>query len=487
MSARAPAGTARRLIPVLLLLLLLARIAAMAWLPLMDTTEARYGEISRKMAQLGDWVTPWHDWGVPFWGKPPLSFWLSAASFRLLGVSEFAGRLPHLLCALGMAGLVWDFARRRFGTREAWLALALLGGSSLFLVSAGALMTDGALVLCSTLAMYAFWMALQAEPGAARRRQGWLFFAALGLGLLAKGPLALVLVGLPLSAWLLATRRWAEAWRALPWGRGLILTLLIALPWYLLAERRTPGFLAYFIVGEHWHRFVTPGWSGDLYGKAHRYAPGTIWLFAVPALLPWTLLLPLAGWRQPRPAALAGAQREQALYLLLWALMPLLFFTAARNIIWPYVLPALPAAALLGAQWLARRVPKAEAWVAGGLLACLLLGAGGLWWGQRSGRIEAATARALVAAYETRRSGSAQPLLYVGHRPFSAAFYSAGQAQELAGLDELPRHLGPAGAFVALPAGQAALLPQAQRLGRFGTDELLMLQPPAAGATASAP
>ena len=80
----------RLLILLLLAALLLARLVAMAVLPLMDTTEPRYAEIGRKMAELNDWVTPWFDEGVPFWGKPPLSFWLTAASFKVLGVTEFA-------------------------------------------------------------------------------------------------------------------------------------------------------------------------------------------------------------------------------------------------------------------------------------------------------------------------------------------------------------------------------------------------------------
>ena len=75
----------RRLIFALIILLMIARLASMAILPLMDTTEARYAEIGRKMVELGDWVTPWNDYGSPFWGKPPLSFWLTAMSFKLLG------------------------------------------------------------------------------------------------------------------------------------------------------------------------------------------------------------------------------------------------------------------------------------------------------------------------------------------------------------------------------------------------------------------
>ena len=89
---RTPSKIFYRAVPILLGLLLLARLVGMAAAPLMDTTEARYGEIGRKMAELNDWVTPWFDYGVPYWGKPPLAFWVTAISFKLFGVNEFAAR-----------------------------------------------------------------------------------------------------------------------------------------------------------------------------------------------------------------------------------------------------------------------------------------------------------------------------------------------------------------------------------------------------------
>lgn len=480
--SHAAQGRARRWILVLLALMMLARLAAMGGLPLMDTTEARYGEVGRKMAELGDWVTPWHDTGVPFWGKPPLSFWLTAASMRLLGVNEFAARLPHLLCGLLIAALVWQFARRRAGEREALLATSMLLGSTLFFVSAGAVMTDAALVFCTTLAMFAFWFALHARDGAERRWMGWLFFIAQGLGLLAKGPVAVVLSGLPLLLWIVIEKRWWQTWRGLPWLRGSLLTLAIAAPWYVLAERHTPGFLTYFLVGEHWHRFVTPGWRGDLYGHAHEFARGTIWGFAWGALLPWSLLLPLAAWcwRRREPA---GPDPEPALrlYLLLWLLLPLAFFTAARNIIWTYALPSLPAAALLMARWMARRSAWAEHWVAAGLavsLAGAAVGFGRLGDAQRQ---HERSARGLVAAYQVRSQGG-QALMYVGRRPFSAAFYSQNQVIQLGGLSEAAGHLGAPGdcqGYLALPQGEsrgelaAAGLQWLFTVGRFGDVNLV--------------
>jgi len=482
-SLATPGHLARRWILVLLALLLLARLAAMAGLPLMDTTEARYGEIGRKMAELGDWVTPWHDAGVPFWGKPPLSFWLTAASMRLLGVNEFAARLPHLLCGLLIAALVWQFARRRAGEREALLATSVLLGSTLFFVSAGAVMTDAALVLCTTLAMFAFWFALDGRDAAERRWMGWLFFVAQGLGLLAKGPVAVVLSGLPILLWIVVEKRWQQAWRGLPWLRGSLLALAIAAPWYVLAELRTPGFLNYFLVGEHWHRFVTPGWTGDLYGHAHEFARGTIWGFAWGALLPWSVLLPLAAWHWRRTPAAPETQPSLRLYLLLSLLTPLVFFTAARNIIWTYALPSLPAAALLMAHWLARRSVRAEAWVAAGLLVSLA--GAGIGFGRlaQEKRQEERSAKGLVNAYAAESSGD-QPLMYVEHRPFSAAFYSRGRALQLKQLKDAVPHLGPTGGYLVVEQGQdpsalaAAGLQMQARVGRYGNDELLRVTLP---------
>ena len=113
--------------------------------PLSDTTEARYAEIARKMVELGDWVTLWYDYGVPFWAKPPLSTRITAISFKLVGVNEFAARLPYFLAAIFVSWLVWDWMRQR-STRGALLATTLLSGSALYFVAAGAVMTDMALL-----------------------------------------------------------------------------------------------------------------------------------------------------------------------------------------------------------------------------------------------------------------------------------------------------------------------------------------------------
>ena len=289
--ARASLGS---LTLALLLLLVVLRLALLAAFPL-GHSEGRYAEIARKMVEFGDWVTPWYAAGVPFWGKPPLATWLSAAGIELLGAHPFAVRLPHFLIAVAVIWLTIGWARRS-GARQPLYVVPLLASSLLFFVAAGAVMTDMALCLGAIMATRGFWLAVKG-PGDGRRTESWLFFLGLAVMLLAKGPVGWVIVLGPIAAWTLWTRSTAQVWHALPWIRGLLVAVLLAAPWYAMAELRTPGFLEYFVIGEHWNRFAVPGWKGDLYGSAHAYPRGSIWIFALAAMLPWSVILPLAAWR----------------------------------------------------------------------------------------------------------------------------------------------------------------------------------------------
>ena len=442
--------TRLRALPLALAALLAGRLLSLGAYPLMDSTEARYAEIARKMLELGDWVTPWFDYGVPFWGKPPLSFWITAAGFKLFGVNEFGARILHLASALAIAGLLWQWIARR-SRRQALYAVALLGGSALFLTAAGAVVTDTGLALGSTLAMRGFWLGLHGAEEE-RRRERRLLFAGLALGLLAKGPVALVLSGLPIALWAAWERKLPAAWKALPWLRGGLAAMALAAPWYLLAEWRTPGFLEYFLAGEHWQRFVVPGWKGDLYGSAHDFARGTIWLFAAQALLPWSVLLPLAALRWKSGPSAGPQERSWRRYCLLWGLAPCLFFTAAGNILWTYVLPGLPGLALAAAAWLDRDEIRAgaEKLLATGLAASLAVLAAAAIGYELSGKAGLRSAKALVAVYEARRTGS-EPLIFLRRRPFSGAFYSGGKAEIATDERQLALRLENAPAFVAIP------------------------------------
>ena len=491
MTTLAATARPRTGIPVLvwtLGLTALVRLVTLGLYPLADTTEARYAEIARKMVELGDWVTPWYDYGVPFWAKPPLSTWMTAISFKLLGVNEFAARLPYFLLAVFVAWLVWDWVRQR-SAREAMIAVALLAGSALYFVAAGAVMTDMGLLAGTMLAMRGFWQGLHGNESQ-RRGEGYFLFIGLAIGLLAKGPIALVLAGLPIALWAVVTGNIGTAWRALPWLPGILLMLVLSAPWYGLAELNTPGFLNYFLIGEHWRRFTEPGWAGDRYGSAHAVTLGTIWLYALAASLPWTLLLPFAtlGRRKAIPHHVEVDERAWRPYLLFWGLAPCVFFTVSRNIIWTYALPGLPALAMLAAAWLTRdpRRRRIETLISCGLALTAVVFTGFLIAQQLSGGFK--SAKAVVAAYEARKSGDAA-LIVVGTHLYSPAFYSRGKAEQLKRVADLGERLRPDGpahsdhgaAFVALQGGQSRDLTRdvQQSLhfeGRFGAYELFSVR-----------
>ena len=441
----------------------IARLATLGTYPILNPTESRYAEIARKMAELGDWVTPWFDYSQPFWGKPPLSFWMTAASFNLLGVNAFAARLPHWLFGALVAWLVWNWAARR-SRREAIYATALLTGSIAFFVAAGAVMTDMALVLGTTLAMRGFWLALHGEPASRHREQCALFLGG-AIGLLAKGPVAIVLIGVPIAAWALAFGELRRALRDISWVYGLLLIGVLVVPWYAWAEFRTPGFLEYFLIGEHWQRFTTPGWAGDLYGQGHHAPRGTIWLLALAACLPWSLLVPLLAWRWGRTAVSPRAEdRKLTAYLLLWSVFPCVFFTFAGNVVWTYVLPGLPALAIATALWLdrlPRHLPVGRV-VAGGVV-CTALAVMGAVVGLTTGGLGVGrSSQALVADYATDRRQD-EALVFVGKRPLSASFYSRGRAGQVCCADELIKRLDRDPIYVAAADTDFQTLPSVVR------------------------
>lgn len=467
-----------------LAVLVAGRIATLGLYPLLDTTEARYAEIARKMVELNDWITPWFDYGVPFWGKPPLSFWMTAVSFKLFGINEFAARLPHFLGALLVAWLVWDWSTRR-SRQEAWYSAALLAGSVVFFIAAGAVMTDMALVLGITLTMRGFWLGLHGTD-AERGRERWLVFLGLIVGLLAKGPLALVLAGIPITVWAVLTGNVAKVLRNLPWLRGGLLTIVLAGSWYVLAEQHTPGFLNYFLIGEHWHRFVTSGWKGDLYGTAHVFPRGSIWLFAVAACLPWTLLMPIVAVLRGKVAQLASqpdpAEKSWRLFLLLWGLTPCVFFTFSGNILWTYVLPGFPALALLGAIWLAGQsvALRASQMLVCGLIITMMAFAGFLFDLHVGGKGEVRSQKSLVADYASRSLGD-EALIYLRLRPYSATFYSRGKADLARDVTQLTAKLAQKPAFVAvkiidLPNLTPELRQKLELLAHHGAYELMHTQ-----------
>lgn len=431
------------------------RLITMAWLPLADTSEPRYAEIARLMLTTGDWITPWFAPGIPFWGKPPLAFWSQAFSFKALGISEFAVRLPSGLATLGTLVLIHAYARSYFGDRVAKWSLLVYSSCALAYIAAGAVLTDPFLALAATWAMVAFAMASK-EP---KWQWRYGFFVAIAVGLLAKGPLMLVLVTGPLIPALIRHQSARESFKNLPWLAGLALMLVLSVPWYVLAELKTPGFLDYFLIGEHFLRFVDSGWAGDLYGTAHERMKGAIWVDVLLASFPWGvvafyMLLRRAIDPVQRPSLWQALRDPNKAYLLAWALFTPVFFSFAGNILWTYVLPALPAFSILMAiavvNWHEKSSFDRRLLYALASLTPLIVSGYMLLVSVQPQRLK--TEKELVA-YAVQHMQPGEKLVFLGSKPFSATFYSQGLAEEISMENLTIRHGHSHTLYLAVPKG----------------------------------
>jgi 4-amino-4-deoxy-L-arabinose transferase-like glycosyltransferase len=343
---------------------------------LFDPDEGRNAEVAREMATTGDYVLP-HINGLPYLDKPILYFAAGAVSIKLLGPNAFAARLPSLLFTLATIFLVGWFARRLFGDSRAGVTAAIATAATPFtLAYARIVIFDSALTFFVVLALVSFYLAIE-EVGRADSRTGgqsdgahggdgsgesWtaLAWVAIALGVLTKGPIAILLPLLIAMPFAIRCR----AWRALVDPVAILLFGTIVAPWVIAVSLRVPDFLEYALVTETVRRFSTT--------ELERTGPIWYFLAILPAAaLPWSLVLAGAGrsWLRLREAD--GRLDRRILFLLLWIALPVLFFSLSQSKRPQYILPMIPAVALLIAgSWQKQPagLPGAR-WGAGGLVA----------------------------------------------------------------------------------------------------------------------
>src|ERR1700677_1126656 len=231
---------------------------------LWEPDEGRYAEVAREMVVTGDYVTPHNDW-VRYFKKPPLVYWLTAASLKVFGANELAVRAQAALCSAGQVGLTAALGEALFGITTGLLGALILALSPLFFVFARFATPDPALAFFFTAALAAFYAAAVAPSFRDGKGRRWILIASsmLALGTLTKGPVALVLAGAIALAWLIAEGRLRDSLR-LPWFASAIIYLAIALPWFIIAARRNPDFLRFYVIHEHLHRYLANtehGWG----------------------------------------------------------------------------------------------------------------------------------------------------------------------------------------------------------------------------------
>jgi 4-amino-4-deoxy-L-arabinose transferase-like glycosyltransferase len=321
---------------------------------LMDDVDAVQAQISRNMLTAGDWVTARLD-GVVYLEKAPFVYWAMAASYMMFGAHDWAARIPIALSAIGLCWLTAAFGTWAFGKRAGFYAgLCMATCIGLFLFTR-VLIPDVMLTFTVALAMWAF---LRALDDAESRPRFWAFMLAgsLGVGLLLK---SLIGVLFPLAAgviYLAVTQQVfsAAAWRRLRPVRGLLIILLIAAPWHILATLRNPpyfaftlhsgpgqyhGFLWFFFINEQLLRFLNLRYPRDYNTVPRLY----FWLFHFVWLFPWSVYFPAIAKLSFKPVDRAGRTRLLALCLAGFILVFFTFSTTQEY----YSMPCYPALALL--------------------------------------------------------------------------------------------------------------------------------------------
>ena len=310
---------------------------------LMDPDEGRYAEIAREIFVLKDWLVP-HLNLFPYLEKPPLVNWLTALSFKALGYNELAARLPSAVSALGGLFLAYGLGRVMWGPAAAFLGATVLGTCAGYVTLGRILTLDMTFSFLVNLGIGLGYLALRQEQP---RLWPWAY-GVLALGVLTKGPVALVLAGLIWGLWVLIQRR---TWKSLislvqPWS-WLLLAVLV-LPWFAYLQWRIPEYFRFFILEQHFGRFLTPAIHPQPF-----YYFGPVFLGL---LLPWTFLLPWAWW------APSQERDPDRTLLLIWAGVVLVFFSLSRGKLAPYILPALLPLALLLGRRLADFSDSLRAW-----------------------------------------------------------------------------------------------------------------------------
>jgi len=337
-------------------------IACLIYLPRLGTPalwepdEGRYAEIAREMLVSGDYVTPRDDW-VRYFEKPPLVYWTTAATIRLLGRNETAVRLPIAIASIVQIVLTQILAEVMFGPAAGAGAALCLALSPLFFGFGRFLTLDPVLAMFVTAALACIYLAVRKPPVSAGWK--WLYLAAVcaALGTLTKGPVALVLTGGVGAVYLLIEKRGREL-AQVPWlGCGLIFAA-ITLPWFALVSSRNPGFLRFFLIHEHLQRYAV--------STEHAWGPYFFVVAVIAGMWPWICFTPIAIramlWpntiQDPNRVAIlkpletevnrAPADAGSALrFTLIWFAVVFLFFSIPRSKLGSYILPGIPAAAIL--------------------------------------------------------------------------------------------------------------------------------------------
>ncbi len=337
---------------------------------LVDETEPLFAEAARQMTVTGDWVTPYFNEATRF-DKPPLIYWLMAIAYHLIGVNEWAVRLPSALAAIAL--IVFSFVTlRHFGLPRpsdvspsdsvsspsslplylsAFIGSGIMALTPQTVVWARTGVSDMLLSGCIGCALLAFFWGY-VQPSGTGAKTAWylLFYVLVALAVLTKGPVGLIIPGLTIGAFVLYLGNWRTVLREMVPLRGLLLFAAIAIPWFVLViQANGESYIDSFFGYHNLQRFTQVV-------NRHRAPWFFYFLVVLGGFAPYSAHLPVAiarlrFWQRDRWQQ-APRMAQLGLFALIWFGVIFGFFTIAVTKLPSYVLPLLPAAAILvGLFW----------------------------------------------------------------------------------------------------------------------------------------
>ena len=314
-----------------------------------EPDEGRYAEIAREMIDTGNWIVP-HLWYEPHLDKPPLTYWAVALSLCAFGLNEWAVRLPLALAGLSGVLAVALLTRAISGNKTAITAVLICQTMFLYYLMARMLTTDIFLTQFVAWAMFFFWKAWTSmdvqnqcvSPFNKNRVYifvilGWMFVAA---AFLTKGPVALLLILIPIFTLTLYSKNNLIKKFILPHILGFIIFILIITPWFLTVFVKVPGSFNYMVLGQA---------AGHLLGTTIKNRKGSIFYYLpilLLGLMPWTVLLSCF-LKRTWWFSLPKINKDAFVFLITWAALPLLVFSLSAAKLPAYILPAFPAFAIM--------------------------------------------------------------------------------------------------------------------------------------------
>ena len=307
-------------------------------LPLIAPDEGRNAEVAREMKESGAWLVPTYN-GLDYLDKPAFYFKVVAFSLAAFGNNETAARIPSAAFGIALAGLAFAFCRKNYGTRCGLLAAIVVATTPLYLMNARTVIFDMALAFFVCGAIFAGYLAEEAE-GRTRRNWYLLGAASAGFATLVKGPIGFLIPVLVLLIFNRVEGR-RGAWRRLLSPLNLLVFLGVTLPWFVglcIAHR---DFLHYGLVEESFHRFTTSK-------TFHRSQPVYFYLLIIAVMFfPWSLLLPeaaLTTWRE------RWAKHRGDRLCLIWSVVVVVFFSISQSKLPGYILSVTVSSGILLAR-----------------------------------------------------------------------------------------------------------------------------------------